>query len=124
MTKKRSVAWMGIVVALAVMGFGCGGGSDDSSGGSTSPIVGTWTGTMGADDPADPDVTIVLTVNANNTYSGTVNGVPDDTGTWAVSGNQWTVLSDGEGNEALTVSVAGNTMTVTTAEGSIVLTRI
>lgn len=127
MLKQRLVAAVGMVAVVAVMGFGCGG-SDDSSGGSNNPLVGTWTAKMGADDPADPDVTVVVTFNADNTFSQTENGGAPETGTWATDGNKLT-SSLGEAGDVMTYSVDGNTLTITVTKtegdsGSIVFTRV
>lgn len=123
MLKQRLVVAVGMMAVLAVIGFGCGG-SDDSS----SPLVGTWIATMGADNVGDPDVLIVLMVNSGGTFSTTENGVAMETGTWATDGNKL-LMSNSQPGQTLTYSVNGNafTITVTNANGtsgSIVFTRV
>ena len=118
MTKKWSEAWIwvGIVAVAVVIGFGCSSSDSDgagSSGGqSETVLIGTWTAAMGADDPGDPDMILVLMINADHTYSTTEDGVPEDDGTWSTDGNQVN-FSGLEADTPPTFAVSGDTLTLT-----------
>ncbi len=84
--------------------------SDDDGADSVSELVGTWTTTMGAKDPGDPDIVVVLTIRADNTYSTQEEGESEN-GTWSVDGNQITLSTVAEGTIAFTLD--GNTLTFT-----------
>ena len=115
MTKLRYLAWIGIMAAVVGMLVGCDGDSDDDGGSTTAAgLAGVWTTTMGAIDQGDPDIRLVLTFNADKTYSATEDGAATDSGTWATNGNVLT-LSHLDGMTA-TYVLSGNTLTITVTE--------
>lgn len=118
---KRITLFLLAVVLMVGVG-GCSS-SDDSN---DNPLVGTWTGQMGADRRGDPDITVTVTFKEDNTFTSTENGVPSDSGTWSTDGNVLTMRWNDSGEtETLTFSVAGNQLTLTTTDGdTLVLTRV
>ena len=146
MKKQRLAVLMGIVGALAVMGSGCGG--SDSTAGNDSPpdgssdesfvlnggqIVGTWTGEMARNSISDPHNTVVVTFNADNTYSTTEDGVAKESGTWTTNGNVLTMsnslrISDAVLGQTMAYGVNGNTLVLVTTDsesiGTITFTRL
>ncbi|TFH14725.1 MAG: hypothetical protein E4H02_09340 [Lentisphaerales bacterium] len=130
MTKQTWIVGIGLamVAVIEVMAVGC---KDDDNGtpagGVSGELAGVWTALMGADDPADPDFVIVITIGADNTFSVTEDGVPSDSGTWSVSGNQLT-LTGLDGTMVFTYTVSGNSLTFAGVDDSddtsIVFTRV
>ena len=113
---------IGLFLLAVVMMAGLAGCSSDDS--NDNPLVGTWTAQMGAERPGDPDVTVVLRMKDNNTFTSTVNGAASDSGTWSTDGNVLTVRGQDGLTETYIYSVNGNLLTLITSDGMIVLTRV
>lgn len=124
--KFSSVLATLLVVGLIAPGLvGCGGGD------SSDPLVGMWTitslsGTAGGTvitlTASDGQVTGTMTFSDNGTMSGSFSisfmGETDTqilSGTWSASGNQLTVVEDGE-SQTITFSISGNTLSLSFPE--------
>jgi len=108
--KKLGLFLLAVVLMVGVAGCS----SDDSN---DNPVVGTWTTKW-------EDVTFVLTVKGDNTYTLTDNGVASDAGTWSVDGNVLTIIHKDSSKDMLTYSVNGNQLTINFSEGPLVYTRV
>ena len=101
--------------------------SDDGDDGDVNPIVGTW---EISESEAGFSVSISATFkeNKSGTMVATVafggeSETENSSFTWSTSGNQLTMVIDGE-TEVSTYSISGNKLTITDSEGTVlVLTR-
>jgi hypothetical protein len=113
-----------LVVPLA--GILAVSGCSNPSSSSQDPVVGTWNLTSitvsGVPTPLNAFgvTSFVLTISANNTWSGVevpfpVAAATNSSGTWSLSGSTYTVIQTAPSPGTFTATVSGNTITYTSS---------